>query len=424
MSGDVRLAPAPWSRRGAPARILAVGARAWWRHWPALLVILLAGECVREVMIRAAGFAATVDTLWGLLVLPFIVLTRLAAIIAMLLVVRSSMPELSRRRRDAIHTAGSPARFRDVLAGSVLTFFIVYAAWDLIAEDETDYAASYLEQVNFFDLPEGGTGGPFELGLTGVTVGVVVVALVLRLVLHRVARRFPGVAGFVGVYLEAVWIFVAVVVLRSIFEFVPAWIQSRRVVVWLSELRDGLVDQVPVFQVVTEAAEWLLAQSVEAVFLPLMWLALVGIVYVNSLPAADAVAAGPGAPRAGGFVRRRVHDVGDGLLERWRPVAIAGRTIARSGLGTIGFVILLLITIDTATDWTNVAVWRLVAPQELGFWFAADRALSLISLAIWEPIRICALAAAFDTCLQLASRSGDETDAQRLRVEDRQLDLS
>lgn len=434
---DPRVIVARW-RQGGPGTIVEIAATAWWRHWPALVAILLLGAIARELFIRGSGFAATIDPIWGMLLMPLIVLSRLAAIVAMLLVVRRSMPSYSARLSLVTDPERPAGRFRDVLAGSIVAFFVIYAAWGLVVEDQTEYAASYLEQVDWFALPDGATADPFALGLTWITASIVVIAFVLRFLLKRFANRLPAAAGFVSVYLEAVWVLVAVIVVKAAVDFMPGWLEHRRIVVWAVETWNGVLETVAPVRWLWEAATWIAAQGVEVVIIPLTWLTLVGIIYANSIPMAEA---SDEAARPKGFrhaVVSRARGLGADLLERWRPIADSARTIWRAGPITMGFAILLIAVVSTAADWTDALVLRVVAPQELSFWMAADRALALVADVIWEPIRICVLAAAFDYCVGVtrpalrlrrsgsgssgSDPSGLEAQDERRGLEDRQLD--
>jgi len=416
-------------REAGPGTIVEVAAKAWWRHWPALIAILLLGAIARELFIRGSGFAATIDPIWGMLLMPLIVLSRLAAIVAMLLVVRRSLPSYTARLSLVTDTERPAGRFRDVLAGSIVAFFVIYAAWGLVMEDQTEYAASYLEQVNWFELPEGATADPFALGLTWITASIVIVAFVLRFLLKRFASRLPAAAGFVSVYLEAVWVLVAVIVVKAAVDFLPGWLEHRRIVVWAVETWNEVLATVAPVRWIWEALTWLAAQGVEVVIIPLTWLTLVGIIYANSIPTPES---DDEAPRRTGFrnaVVTRARGLGADLLERWRPIADSARTIWRAGPITMGFAILLIALVSTASEWTDALVFRLVAPQEISFWLAADRALAVVADVIWEPIRICVLAAAFDYCvgltrpvMPLRRRSGVESQDERIGLEDRQLD--
>ena len=386
-------------RRTGPGSIITIAATAWWRHWPALIAILLAGAIARELFIRGSGFAATIDPVWGMLLMPLIVLSRLAAIVAMLLVVRRSMPSYMARLSVVADTQQRPGKFRDVLAGSIVAFFVIYAAWGLVVEDQTEYAASYLEQVNWFELPDGATADPFALGLTWITGSIVVVAFILRFLLKRFASRLPAAAGFVSVYLEAVWVLVAVIVVKAAVDFLPSWLESRRIVVWAIDTWNDVLAAVAPLRWLWDAWGWIWSQGVDVVIIPLAWLTLVGIIYANSIPSAepDAVPTRPVGFRQAVVFRAR--GLGADLLERWHPIAQSARTIWRAGPITMGFAILLIAVVTFATDWTDALVFRLIAPQETAFWMAADRAISLVSIVIWEPIRICVLAAAFDYCV-------------------------
>lgn len=386
-------------RRTGPGSIVTIAASAWWRHWPALIAILLAGAIARELFIRGSGFAATIDPIWGMLLMPLIVLSRLAAIVAMLLVVRRSMPSYMARLSAVPDPARRPGRFSDVLAGSIVAFFVIYAAWGLVMEDQTEYAASYLEQVDWFALPEGANADPFALGLTWITGSIVVVAFILRFLLKRFASRLPAAAGFLSVYLEAVWVLVAVIVVKAAVDFLPGWLETRRIVVWAVDTWNDVLAAVAPLRWLWDAWGWIWAQGVDVVIIPLAWLTLVGIIYANSIPSAepDAVLTRPVGFRQSVVVRAR--GLGADLLERWRPIAQSARTIWRAGPITMGFAILLIAVVTFATDWTDALVFRIVAPQEIAFWLAADRAIALVAVVIWEPIRICVLAAAFDYCV-------------------------
>jgi hypothetical protein len=400
-------------RRTGPGSIVSIAAAAWWRHWPALIAILLAGAIARELFIRGSGFAATIDPIWGMLLMPLIVLSRLAAIVAMLLVVRQSMPSYTARLAAVVGPERRQGRFRDVLAGSIVAFFVIYAAWDLVVEDQTEYTASYLEQVDWFALPEGATADPFALGLTWITASIVVVAFVLRLLLKRFASRLPSAAGFVSVYLEAVWVLVAVIVVKAAFEFLPSWLETRRIVVWAVETWDDVLVAVAPLRWVWDAWGWIWAQGVDVVIIPLAWLTLVGIIYANSIPSSEQVVT---TARPVGFrqaVVFRARGLGADLLERWTPIAQSARTIWRAGPITMGFTILLIAVVAMMADWTDALVFRIIAPQEIAFWLAADRAIALVAAVIWEPIRICVLAAAFDYCVGTARPESPRQGSKR-----------
>ena len=114
----------------------------------------------------------------------------------------------------------------------MLPFFIIYAAWAIIDEDIVAYGRSAL------DVDPLAAGEALSVSLGVLSVSMVVLAFGLRLVLRAVAARLPRWTDAVQVYLEAVWVLVTVLVLRTLLAGVPDWLESRRMVSWaLDRLR-------------------------------------------------------------------------------------------------------------------------------------------------------------------------------------------
>ena len=167
------------------------------RHIPALLAFFLAGWIANYLLIRFAGYVANIDPLYGYLVLPLAILVRVASFVAMFLVLR-------------------PGRnFVEALSSSILPFLVVFATWGLIKSDWVNFANAQLEQRSI-----GETEVPLFITVTPITVGIVVVAFVLRLVLKKYSEKLPKWFGFVAAYLEAVWLFLAIDIIGQILSLI------------------------------------------------------------------------------------------------------------------------------------------------------------------------------------------------------------
>ena len=185
-------------------RVLRTAGRALAATWPALLAWFLAGWTLRLLLLRFAGWAAeNVDPLVGQLIVPLAVLARLASYVAMFLIVRPALP--SYRRLDAVADRSQEgpapsflASWANTVGRAILPFFVIYAAWGLIADDAFDYSSAALDQMNL-DKAAGTT--PLDTPFTWQTISIVVVAFVLRRVLAHFGPRVPAWVGIVAVYL-------------------------------------------------------------------------------------------------------------------------------------------------------------------------------------------------------------------------------
>lgn len=358
--------------------------------WPALVAFFLAGWIANYLLIRFGGYVANIDALYGQLVLPLAVLARVASYVAMFLVLR---PVKS---------------FAEALGSSILPFFVVFATWGMIHDDWVAFSLAQLQQRKF-----DGTDPALFIGVTPVTIGVVVAAFVLRLLIKRFAAKLPKWFNFFTAYLEAVWIFIAVDIIAQIVAVVPAWLATRQVVVWGSGIVEQARQAFAPLRFVTDAVVWLIQQAATLIGLPLAWLTLAGIVY--------AVVTVPKSKPAAGFLRKRLTELGTDFAGRWVPIANSARLIWRAGVITMALFVLAYAILDTSSAWLHFGIDRLVGPHELGWWFASDAPLSLVVQLIVEPARICLIAAAWMFCLSSSKLGKSELVSEELQVEDEKV---
>lgn len=394
--------------------MIRLALRAYARTWPALLAWFLLGWTLRLILLRLAGAAGNVDPLLGQLILPLAVLVRLASYVAMFLVLRPALTHYDRIDTLAEAAAG-PAKPRflsmwlTTVSTAILPFFVIYAAWGLVADDRTAYTAAALDQSDFSE-PAGST--PLDIPFSVPTVVIVVGAFLLRWLLGRFADRLPRWVGIVTVYLEAVWVLIAVLFISRLLAFVPDWLASRRMFAWAVDGWARLQAESDLLLRIGDAIGWISLQLGEAVAQPLAWLALGAIVLAGALPIArrrsmrrtrvDALrdAANRRWERTGSRTRSVLTWAASGFLERWQPIVTAVRLIWRAGPVTMGVYILGFGVLAVGAEWLHAAIYHLLGPHDSGWWGSVQQPIELVVVALTFPLQLCVVAAAFDHCLR------------------------
>lgn len=379
----------PTSPRSTPAALRAVAAR-----WPTLLAWFLAGWVVRVLLLRLAAHLGNEDAVYGLMVLPLAVLARLVSYVAIFLVVRDTLLGAEDREggRALARVRRSGRRVGSSLGQAVLPFFIIYAAWAIIDEDIVAYGRSAL------DVDPLAAGEALSVSLGVLSVSMVVLSFGLRLFLERVAARLPRWTDAVQVYLEAVWVLVTVLVLRTLLAGVPDWLESRRMVSWgldrLADLRAsfGWVDQL----VAGLGPAWSVVSDV--VLLPLAWLALAGVVFATSLSEVR-------DPRHVARVRARVAGLSSrwrrllevasrSVVERWEPVRRVATLAWRAGPLPVAAYLLAFALVTALPVWLDVAFAHLAGPHEREWWAATAGLVDLAADTVAVPLQLVVVAVA------------------------------
>lgn len=394
--------------------MIALTFRALARTWPALLAWFLAGWAVRLMLLRFAGWAAeNIDPLVGQLILPLAVLARLSSYVGMFLVLRPVLSSYDRLEgfADRATPGPSPSFFTawaNTVGAAIVPFFVIYAAWGLINEDGIAYSSAAVDQLNFDNAP--GTTA-LDTPFTWPTITIVVVAFVLRRVLARFAAKLPAWFGIIAVYLEAVWVFIAVSFIRDLLVGVPDWFATRRMFAGIVDGWAMLTEQVPAIGFINDGWAWITRQLGEAVFQPLAWLALAAIVLAGALPLVsrrrrrtriDAMreSADRRWMTIGPRTRRILMWPVNGLLERWSPIATALRLIWRAGPVVMGLYVIAFGVLTIGTEWMRYGLYHAFGPHDLSWWGAWDQPLGLLVDTVIFLLQICLVAAAFDRCIR------------------------
>ncbi len=398
--------------------MLSTAARAYARCWPALLAWFLAGWTARLLLLRLAAAVGNELPLVGQLILPLAVIARLASYVAMFLVLRSALPNIEDAdppRADGTRR-GFLARWAGAVSAAILPFFVIYAAWGMIAEDSRDFAAAALDQTDFWG---GGSANALDVVVDVWSLGLVAAAFAGRWALQRFRERLPRWTTAVSAYLEAVWVLVALLILRELLAGVPGWLATRRMFAPVADAFARWRDEQTWFRWLGDAFSWLMEQLGDVVFQPLAWVALAAVVYAGARTRATASAPNARVARARAAVTARwarlprwaragLTSVTGGFQERWLPIAGAIRLVWSAGpLALAGF-LLAYAVVHAIGEWLAVGVLRVLGPHEFAFWTAVDDPIDLLVVALVVPLQLALVASAYDTALSRSPRAGSD----------------
>lgn len=396
--------------------------------WPRLLAWFLLGWVLRLAALRLAAEVGVHSALLGMLILPLAVLARLGSYIAMFLALRDGLALDRLRPDDASEQAGT-TRAGEVFAAAVLPFFTLYTAVKFLEQDFEQYARWVLARVNVFSA-DVRSGDPTDIGSGWLVLFVAATAFLLRFLLKRRAKKLPWWTSAVTVYLEALWVLLAVPkVWQALVHGLPAWLSQRRANTWLQGLWETLLTHAGP---VAAALHWCgaaIVALVPVVALPIGWLTVAAVIYSRALDQDDPAtrARVVGRLRRGDRLRKRwvrLHPVARNrsrelmadLMARVRPLVDAVRMMARAGLAPMSVYVLAYAVVAAAPSWLFWAITRVVGPHPLAWWRVVDEPIDLLCQAVVEPVRIVLVAAAFAFCVRRFARAGSADDAGRRAV--------
>lgn len=391
--------------------MLPTAARALARSWPALLAWFLAGWTARLLLLRFAAAVGNEMPLVGQLILPLAVIARLASYVGMFLVLRDALPHVE--DADPPRADGGRPRFltrwSSAIRAAILPFSVIYAAWGMIREDSRDYAAASLDQADFFG---GGSASALDVVVDVWSLGLVVIAFAGRWLLQRFRERLPRWTTVLSAYLEAVWVLVALLVLRELLGGVPGWFATRRMFAPIVDAVASWRSELGWFRWLGDAFSWLMTELGDVVFQPLAWVALAAVVYAGARVSARQAAA-PNARvararaavttrwnRMPRWLRTALIAVTGGFQERWLPIAGSVRLIWSAGPLVLGGFLLAYAVVHAAGEWLGAGIYRMLGAHPTGFWMAIDDPTGLLIVALVVPIQLALVGAAYDTALR------------------------
>ncbi len=371
--------------------------------WPTVLAWYLGGVVVRESVLSLAAPIGADSGLSAFLLLPLAVLARLISYVGMFLAVRRALPATRALAGPRQPGAGRRAReFLDVLLASIVPFFVLYGLVGLLQQDVESYANRAARWSFGKGLAFLGPGsGP-------LVVAVIVLAFLGRQALQRWGDRLPRAFALLEIYLEAVWVFVAVSGISASLGPVLGWIRERQVVRWGVDGRQVLRELWTPLRVAIDGIDGLVPLLLQLIALPLAWLLVAGIVSTRDLAAVAEERVVPKRvevrlrtvlgrlPAAIAKRRRRVDDEWDSV---YRPLTVAARLIARTDPGALAAFLASSALVVAAQSWAVFAATRAIGANDFPFWSIVLPLVTIPITAVAETVRICLLAAAFDLAL-------------------------
>jgi hypothetical protein len=403
-----------------------------WRYWPQIAACYLVGVLARRGAVEWAAYVGHDNAFWAAMIMPFAGLATLGSYVAMFLVVRRGVPVLADLPRPSLRGA-------DLFTTIVAPFFAIYLAWQLFKEDWLAYLARALD----YKIDEAFSGvAVHDLPVPKTTWIVIVAALIIRYPLGYFAARLPRWLTAVRIYIDSLWVFLVLSYsLSAGFTFLvnPAgWLAKRRIVVWFTSTRAELFSHIKPLQIGWHGLTWAVKTVFGGAGVPLMWLAVIGIVYGVSAQADWRTAARRTiGERCTAFIekvlpavrfrrgwtvvptplRGKVSDYALSKTGRYKPVVDSARLILHGGpmaLAAYVLAYLALAWLDGTGSFYGPSndhgyllrgmAW-LVGPHDWGFWTSFMPTLGLISQLIVVPLRIALIATIFGYCWMHATRA-------------------
>ncbi len=400
--------------------MLATTGRLLAAHWPALLAWYLAGVVAHYAAIQLAGFVGAWSDLGGALLLPLAPLAKLTAYVAMLLVVREGLRHLGALAPLPLDSAERRRDFGRALLGGIVPFVAFYTAYSYLENDMWEFIGRALavrsehafDHIDFANPDLSGSPRewdyvPGELIVSPVSLTVVAVAFAARWMLGRARLKKIGWLTPLGVYLEALWVTVSLMLVLDLVGIVTGWVEGRMAIVWLADARVWLADMLFPIVWAWDALIWLIGEAGAVILLPVAWLAVAGSIYGHAVAAkAPELSSGFGHvrrryERLGAPVKRVVRDTSTLATSRFAPIARAVVLMWRAGPVLIGGYV-LLYAIVTALE--PLLLWlqtRIIGPQDFQtFWLAVGNAVRRIPDILLQPVLIAVVAAAYDATLR------------------------
>lgn len=403
--------------------VLARTARLLGAHWPALIAWFLGGTLAHFLVLKLASLVGARSAVGGILLLPVAALALLVGYVAMLLVLRGGMPALSALAPLPDASAARRRAFADGILGGILPFVAFYTAWGFMREDVAAYINGAFEWQFFWGLDAAVSGAEYntsgtidDLGFDPLTISLLVGAFVLRWAHQRYRSRLPRWTVVPAVYLEALWVYLAAYLVKDLIGMVDGWVQSRQAIVWLDEFRDGLVGVFAPIGYVWDGIGWVLGEAGGLILLPIAWLTIAGVVYGQAVRAQAPRLSGARVQRVRTHygripqrVRRRIGDLAEPVVGRFRPIGRAVVLMWRAGPLLIGGYVLLFTVVEFAEQWLLVGAGRAIGPHDLiTFWIPVSGAVVIVVSLIVEPVRMALVAATYDrTIAELTAAAAD-----------------
>jgi hypothetical protein len=418
--------------RGGPLALIPDTFALWFRFLPQLLALALAGTMLNELLIFGAVWIGYHNRLAGLLSLTLVVLVKLVIIVVMLETLRPGLPAITQATLTAKKEAEAEAeqskkshdtgwkRLPTVVSITLVPFFAYYAAWGFLGDTIREYAREGLGQFNPFDKTY--SGSLFDVSGGWWLVASIAMLWVIRWSAKRLKKRRDNPAWNVLIVLcEAGWTFVGLYVISQWQGGLFHWLAERRIGdmgrdLWQAINPVGIAkaELSGPIEATPPSTTGVLTTLFFTALLPIVWLALVALIYRYDVHDSGLGASGSWSGRVDGTVARwnkLPAWLRDFIGHFWAGTAKRYRAAANSVYlaGAAGLVpLVVLVVVYNALDWLSAWAWmgatRLIGPHTRVVWEGVSDQISIVLGTPSDPgggiipqtLSICLLAAALE----------------------------
>ncbi|WIY81935.1 hypothetical protein [Propionimicrobium sp. PCR01-08-3] len=341
------------------------GATAWRvvrAHWGQILAIQLLAGIGQTIVHSQAVERGGSDAIAGLLLTGLGTLIAVAGLVATCVVCHDVLASVRPLPDDR---QGRRREIAETFTVTVLPFFLLYHSWGLYQDDLNRYARDALNSLDF-SAGEGGAGSIIDVQVTAAVIIVIAAAFVGRIAIHRWLPELAGIKTVVLILLEAVWAFLAAMIIGQWLRDITAYLGNMSVIVGI---RKALDDVVVWGQTLLTSLDFVLAGAY-AIFTPLLWVTLAGITIVKGNQFADT-----GLARRLEKIADRLPPIVDDIVaetiidlrDRWIPVVGAITVLARAGAVALATAVAIGTLATFAGGWFTAGLAHLPTPAAAPF---------------------------------------------------------
>ncbi|WP_147267865.1 hypothetical protein [Spongiactinospora rosea] len=399
-----RAVPSPYSLPALTARLAAtcgVGLLLWY----------LTGQVARYALLYLGteishGDHREVRLVLTMLIFTVIVALQMVVTVGMLHTLRGALAEIRARRAEG----GGDERFLVALDRVAPAFAVIYLTWGFFSEDARDFVA--LDEMHrlgepfdaYFQGRESTAGrGLLDLDVR-VSLGVMIVAWVVRLIFSRRYDNGDGsFSGSVAAFAELAFAFFGLNATLTIASERSDWMYHRSAVAGTRDMIAQAEEKIPGWQAFWGFVGEVWPYIVDAMVLPLTWLAVGILVFGADISDTRAAIRGTRMERVAGrldqthnLTRQAITKITGGLQDRWIPIAHALRLTVRGGAPLFGMFCLCYVGLRFVVDHGVRGLQHLIGATEQYFWQVLAWPVFLLAELIITVLTMCLLAATFD----------------------------
>ncbi|MGJ3509583.1 hypothetical protein [Enemella sp. A6] len=368
------------------------------KHWAAILLIQLTAGILQTLHQQFAVDLGRSDAVQGLLLNGMGTLVAVAGLVAICVVCHGTLQSTENLPGDG---RARWKRIGEIFAASILPFFLTYVAWGLFEADVRHYARAALNSLDF-SQGQGGAGSIVDVRFTGITIAIIVAAFLGRILVRRFLRA--GVLRTVlALLLEAVWAFLAALLIGKLVSTMVAGAGTTNLAVWMDRAVAGLP-----WPNLATAVLGFVSTVLVVIFIPLLWVTLAGITVVRGSFDESRL-----STRMQAWVDRMPPVINDlladfviDLEDRWIPVIGALSTMVRSGAVAMAGAVFAGVLTTFTGGWLTYGLAHLFGPTEPYGRLIGETLISFGGQLTLAATVVVALAS-FDAFRVLQAGSGD-----------------